>query len=307
MKLGILEFGVVTPGVTPSETLRRAVQSAVLLERLGFSRLWFAEHHEIAFSYASPEVLIPAAAAITKRIRVGSAGVLLQLHSPLRVAEVFRSLEALFPGRIDMGLSAGITGDHWTQQALNENFHPDLARFTQLYARKVEQLLMMSRNQYPPGHRFEKGPSPLEQASPPAWLLGGGPGVGNMILAAKFGARFCYSLVHGDSRRGTETLQEYRNQFQASEELSAPEASIAASILCGETERETEVILQRFKAWQKDPVVSIVGTPKQCHEQVLGLRDRFGCDEVILIPAFDRLDDRERGYTMLADAFHLCR
>jgi alkanesulfonate monooxygenase SsuD/methylene tetrahydromethanopterin reductase-like flavin-dependent oxidoreductase (luciferase family) len=223
------------------------------------------------------------------------------------VAEAFRALEALFPGRVDMGLSAGLTGDDLTRQALVEKFHPEIARITQLYGRKVEQLLMLSRNQYPPNHRFAQGPTPIGQKSPPAWLLGGGPGLGNMVLAAQFGTRFCYSLVHGDSRRGVTTVQEYRDRFQPSEDLNAPEAAIAASVICAETETEAREIRTRFEAWQKDSVISIAGCPDQCREQILELGERYGCGEIILIPAFDRLGDRGRCYELLAEAFRLDR
>jgi alkanesulfonate monooxygenase SsuD/methylene tetrahydromethanopterin reductase-like flavin-dependent oxidoreductase (luciferase family) len=233
--------------------------------------------------------------------------VLLQFHSPLRVAESFRALEAVYPDRIDMGLSAGLTGDDFTRQALSEKFHPEIARITHLYARKVEQLLMLSRNQYPPNHRFARGPTPIGQKSPPAWLLGGGPGIGNMILAAQFGTSFCYSLVHGNPARGVATVQEYRDRFQASEELQSHVVTIALSVLCAETEPEVERIRARFQAWQSDPVITVAGTPRQCRERILEISARYSCGEVILIPAFDRLSDRARSYVLLAEEFGLCQ
>ena len=107
MRLGILDFCLLREGLKPFHSLHESLLLAQEAERLGYSRFWMAEHHELLYAQQAPELMVPLVAGSTERIRVGVAGMLLKLHSPLRVAKAFRLLESVFPGRIDLGVGGG--------------------------------------------------------------------------------------------------------------------------------------------------------------------------------------------------------
>lgn len=305
MKLSVLEIGFVPPREQGADVLRQIVESAPKLEELGFSRIWLAEHHEAHFAYAIPEVLIPAIASVTKTIRVGAAGVLLHFHSPLKTAETFRMLEALYPGRIDLGVASGLTGSKATQQALRHGFDIEEAVKTRLYSKQVEELVGHCRNLFPRKHKLYNGPTPIGQPSPPLVLLGGGKGVGNMMMAAQYGTSFCYSLSHGMADTGPQTVQQYRERFQPSTQLEKPHATIAASMICAETNAGALASLHYFQAL--DPMLRavVMGRPERCKEQIEELMFQYQVDEFVAIPMYETYQERIRAYEMLSEVCSL--
>src|SRR6186997_1005720 len=164
--LSVLDLVPVRAGATATDALREAVDLAQHTERLGYRRYWFAEHHGMAsIASSSPEILIEHIASATTRLRVGSGGIMLPNHSPLRVAENFHTLAALHPGRIDLGLGRAPGTDPATSRML----HPfDAEQFPQ----QLQELLAVSRRAFPPGHPFSAvRVIPEGVPLPPIWVL----------------------------------------------------------------------------------------------------------------------------------------
>src|ERR1700729_4299567 len=150
--LSILDLSVVTTGTRPAAALRNSIDLARHADTLGYTRYWLAEHHNLA-SVASPapEIMIGQIAAVTKNIRVGSGGVMLPNHAPLMVAERFKMLEALFPGRIDLGLGRAPGTDGPTAYALRSRLDP---RQGDDFLERFQELLLLERGGFPEGHPF---------------------------------------------------------------------------------------------------------------------------------------------------------
>lgn len=263
--------------------------------------MWLAEHHEKHYAYACPEILIPAIAAVTERIRVGSAGVLMHFHSPLKIAESFRMLEALYPGRIDLGVAAGLAGSLQIQSALRHGFDSADAAQTQLYRRQVEELIAWLRDEVPQERGVYRAPTPVAGAIPPVILMGAGYGVGNLALAARYGEPFCYSLAHGKTDRGPEIVDRYRREFQPSRSRAMPETLVAATLICSETNHEAARMLGYFRWLEPTLAAKVVGRPELCRRQIETIFDQFQCDELVLIPMYDSFESRMRGLAMLAE------
>ncbi|MEZ5403193.1 MAG: MsnO8 family LLM class oxidoreductase [Bryobacteraceae bacterium] len=300
MKLSLLDFGYVPPAAKPSRVLRDLVASAPIAEKLGFYRFWLAEHHEAHFSYSCPELLIPQIAASTSSIRVGTAGVLMHFHSPLKIAETFRMLEALYPGRVDLGVASGLSGSDQIRHALRHGFDLAQAVRTRLYTSQVEELLGWCRNTIE-GHQA----TPRGQASPPVLLMGGGRGIGNMTMAARHGTAFCYSISHGSSETGPEIVARYRAEFQPSAELPTPQTAIAGTLICAETNSEALGVQNYFLALDKGLKAAVIGRPERCRAVIQELLDRYGCDEFIAMPMATNQDEKLRSYRLLSETCQL--
>jgi luciferase family oxidoreductase group 1 len=303
-QLGILDFGIIGPGKDPAEAMRETVQLAVLAESLGYSRYWLAEHHENFFAWACPEVLLPVVAEATRHIRIGPAGFLLNFYSPLKIAEIARVLQALYPSRFDLGIAAGLSEDP-VRQALVPGFNLQHALETRLYGKKVVELFDYLRNRFPAGHRFERGATPINQPCPDVWLMGSGKGKGGMTLAISQGTSYSHSLFHGDATEAPITLQQYREGFRPSAELSTPRANIAIAVICAETELKACRQLQYIQYLRILTSVNVWGNPVQCCDQIQELQFRHGVNECVLIPAWESFADRARTYELLADVFDL--
>ncbi len=236
LQLGVLDIGWITPGKTAIEVINETLKSASLADSLGYSRYWLAEHHEPSFAWASPEIMLTLIAQSTNRIRVGTAGILLYFYTPLKIAEVFRLLEVLYPQRVDLGVASGIAADSETMQTLAPGFEIKQAAKNNLYGQKVNELINYLTNKFTPDQDFALNATPNITEIPQMWLLG--TGRRNMQLAANRGTAFCYSLYHACSQRDANIAQEYRHKFQSSMMLNEPKCNVAVSVVCAETEAE---------------------------------------------------------------------
>src|SRR5258708_8951886 len=184
--LGVLDQSPVVSGRSPAEAIAETVELARFAEELGYRRYWLAEHHAIAaLADPSPEILVARVASATSRIRVGTGGVLLPYYSPLKIAEQFRMLEALFPGRIDLGIGRAPGGDPRTALALMDGEYQGAEHMPQ----QVQDLIGFLDRSLPADHPYVKVKAqPAGSTSPEIWLLGssdyGAP------LAAQPGLRF---------------------------------------------------------------------------------------------------------------------
>src|SRR3954454_18621841 len=223
LRLSVLDQSTVVTGRSPHSSIRESLELARHCEALGYHRYWLAEHHNSASQAGTaPEVLMAAIAASTSRIRVGSAGVMLPHYSSLKVAEVFRVLEAIAPGRIDMGLGRAPGSDGRTAYALN----PLADSAADHFPSQVRDLLQWVRGEeLVEGHPFrEVGAQPAGPTVPEPWILGSSD-YGAQV-AAYFGLPFCFAAFITDGRGTSEALEAYRTGYRPSAAFPAPQPAI---------------------------------------------------------------------------------
>src|SRR6202048_1723318 len=169
--LSVLDLSPVTTGGSVSIALRNSLDLSRLADRLGYTRYWVAEHHNLpSIASSAPDIMIGQIAAATQRMRVGSGGVMLPNHAPLMVAERFKVLEALFPGRIDLGLGRAPGTDPVTSYALRRRQN---AAGEDDFLERVQELMLLEQSGFPPEHPFRNVHAvPADVALPPIWLLG---------------------------------------------------------------------------------------------------------------------------------------
>jgi luciferase family oxidoreductase group 1 len=230
--LSVLDLVPVRSGSTARDAMRESVDLARLTERLGYVRYWFAEHHGMAsIASSAPEILIEHIASATSTIRVGSGGIMLPNHTPLRVAEVFHTLETLHPGRIDLGLGRAPGTDPATSRALRpfdgEQF-PD----------QVREMLALSGEQFPADHPFATvRVVPGGVSLPPIWVLASSGGTA--AFAGSIGAGYGFARHFSPTPPGP-PIRAYRDHFQRSPRFPAPHVILGVSVICAETEEEAD-------------------------------------------------------------------
>jgi luciferase family oxidoreductase group 1 len=234
--LSVLDLSPVSAGMPAAQALRNLLDLAQLADRLGFTRYWVAEHHNLpAIASCAPEIMIGQIAAVTQRIRVGSGGVMLPNHAPLTVAERFKVLEALYPGRIDLGLGRAPGTDPATsymlrrRQGISEE-DDFLDRFN--------ELMLLESGGFPPGHPFHNVRAmPDGVPLPPIFLLGSSDY--SAQLAGSIGAAFSFAH-HFANFDAAEAMRLYRDNFRPSPAHAAPYAILATHVVCANTDAEAE-------------------------------------------------------------------
>ena len=245
--LSVLDQSTVASGSGHDQAIRDTVEMAVQCERLGYRRFWVSEHHNIgSIAGSAPEILTAAIAARTREIRVGTAGVLLPNYSVFKVAEQFRVLEALAPGRIDMGLGRAPGGDAHTASALN----PDVAVAAQHFPQHLQELLAwVNGDALPEGHRFaDLQVMPQTPTAPQPWILGSS--TGGARIAATMGLPYCFAHFITDGAGAEEAITLYRHFYRPSERYPQPQVALCAWALVADTEAEAwELYKTRERAW----------------------------------------------------------
>jgi luciferase family oxidoreductase group 1 len=328
LPLSVLDLVPVGAGSTPSDALRATVELARLSERLGFTRFWFAEHHSMpSIASSSPEILIAHVAAATERIRVGSGGIMLPNHVPLQVAERFHTLEALHPGRIDLGIGRAPGTDPATVRALRPF---DAERFSE----QLGEMLALSRGQFPDDHPFRTiRVVPADVTLPPVWLLGSSGATSR--LAAQLGVGYSFAR-HFSPTSPLPALQAYRDAFRPSEQFPEPHVILAVAVVCAETEERAEFLassmdlawvrLRRgefaplpspeeataypFTTMERSVVaayrqLNFVGTPGSVRGRLTELVEATGADELMISSTIYDPAERRRSFELLAAAFGL--
>jgi luciferase family oxidoreductase group 1 len=236
--LSVLDLSPVTTDTPGSAALRNSLDLARLADRLGYTRYWLAEHHNLAsIASSAPEIMIGQIAAATTHIRVGSGGVMLVNHAPLMVAERFKVLEALFPGRIDLGLGRAPGTDPVTSYALRRRQDP---REGDEFLERLQELILLERGGFPPGHPFRTVHAvPADVALPPIWLLGSSGYSAELAAAAGMGFAFAHHFAEHDAESAMLT---YRAHFKPSETLREPYAILAVAAIAADTHAEAQSI-----------------------------------------------------------------
>ncbi len=333
MKLSVLDQSPIRVGGTPREAVLATIDLARLADRLGYTRYWLAEHHNTqTLASPTPEILIPALAGATTGIRVGSGGVMLSHYSPLKVAESFRMLETLYPGRIDLGLGRAPGSDRYTAAALQPGpVGPPL----ESYPNQVTDVLNYMHGRLPEDHPYHGITAmPSGPNSPEAWLLASS--IGSATYAARLGLPLSWAhFISPDS--GPDIVARYRDSFQPSEWLGEPRVNIGVSAICAESTEEARRLglsrhLMRLRRDQGRPFHGvpapelalttefsqgelafvtqqqervIEGDPDVVKRGILEIAQRYDVDEVIVLTITHDYEDRKRSYELLAGAFDL--
>jgi luciferase family oxidoreductase group 1 len=237
MKLSVLDQSPGRQGIPHDFSIRETLELARDCEALGYSRYWLSEHHNTdAVTGSAPEILMAAIAATTTRIRVGSAGIMLPHYSALKVAEQFRVLEAIAPGRIDLGVGRAPGTDGRTAMALNPNF---VSATDQFPAQLRDLQAWTSGSLLPENHPFRMiRATPEGPYAPEIWVLGSSNY--GAQLAAFFGLPYCFAYFFGDGRGAREALEIYRENYRPSPLNPVPHSAITIAALAAETAAEAE-------------------------------------------------------------------
>jgi luciferase family oxidoreductase group 1 len=345
LRLGVLDQSPVRQGQTPAEAVRETLDLAVAADGLGYSRYWVAEHHATpGLAGSCPELLIGEIAGRTRRIRVGSGGVMLTHYSALKVAEQFRMLETLHPGRIDLGIGRAPGSDGRTALALRRGAAaavegvPDpwgqreLARFPD----QIADLIGFLADALPAGHPFAGiRAMPAGDGMPELWLLGSTDS--SAAYAAQLGTAFSFAhFINAEG--GPEVTRAYAQAFRPSSLLAAPRASAAVFVVCADTEAEAhrlarsrDLFVVRLYTGRAGPYPSVeeaerydyspreraiveharqrtvTGAPEQVRAKLLALAAEYEVDELIVVTITFDPKARLRSYELLAEAFALPR
>ena len=235
LKISVLDQSPVSAGMTAGQALQNTIDLARRADELGFHRYWIAEHHAMdVLASPAPEVLLARVGAETSRIRLGSGGIMLPHYSAFKVAETFRVLHALYPGRIDLGIGRAPGGSPLESYALRRNreLSPDD------FPEQLRELLAFLHKDFPADHRFRKVRlAPDMPGSPEVWLLGSS--LWSAETAALFGLP--YNFAHFiDPNTTREAIGNYRESFRPAGFGEYPHAMVALGVICAETEAEAE-------------------------------------------------------------------
>ena len=330
--LSVLDLSVVTTGTPPAKALRNSIDLAQHADRLGYVRYWVAEHHNLS-SVASPvpAIMIGQIAAATQHIRVGSGGVMLPNHAPLVVAEQFKMLEALFPGRVDLGLGRAPGTDGATAYALRSRLD---RREGDDFLERLHELTLWETREFPEGHPYNNVMAmPNDTPLPPIWLLGSSDY--SAELSAQLGMGFAFAH-HFASHDAAEAMTNYRNRFKPSRWRSTPHAILAVAAIVADTNEEAERLassadLNRLRRdrGQYAPLPSVeeslaypytdserasiarnrsrlfVGSPATVMQKLQPMINASQPDELMVITAVFDHDARKKSYDLLANAFGL--
>jgi luciferase family oxidoreductase group 1 len=332
MKLSVLDQSTASRGRTEDVAIRETLALARHCDALGYHRYWVSEHHNTGnIVGTAPEILMAAIAATTQRIRIGSAGVMLPHYSSLKVAEQFRVLEAIAPGRIDLGLGRAPGSDQRTAFALNPNTNNAEDFPQQVY----ELQAWVCGAPLDPRHPFHMIKAhPLGPTSPELWILGSSDY--GAQLAAHFGLPYAFAYFFTDGHGMEDALELYRRNYKPSERFPEPRATICVWALAADTEEEArrlatsreharilrdvgirdalvspeEAVAYPYSESQRAKIDSMrrrafVGTGEEVREKLTVLAGQHGLDELVIVTWTYDPEPRHRSYELLAKAFGL--
>lgn len=245
--LSVLDQSTIVTGRAPAQAIRESLALARMADDLGFHRYWVAEHHNSdSIAGTAPEVLMAAIAAQTSRIRIGSAGVMLPHYSALKVAEQFRVLEAIAPGRIDLGVGRAPGSDGRTAYALN----PNAASAADHFPAQLRDLLhWLSGETLVEGHPFRDiKAQPQGQGMPEVWVLGSSD-FGAQV-AAYFGLPYCFAHFITDGVGAEQAFSVYRETFRPSARFPEPHAALCVWALAADTTEEADWHFSARALWR---------------------------------------------------------
>jgi luciferase family oxidoreductase group 1 len=323
MRLSVLDQSPVISGLGARRAIEETLALARRADELGYHRYWLAEHHAIAaLADPCPEVLLARLGAETRRLRVGTGGVLLPYYSAFRTAETFRMLEALYPGRIDLGVGRAPGGDARTAQAVGGGHFPDAERFPQ----QVAELAALLEGTHRPVRL-----QPEVETVPEVWLLGSSDYSG--ALAAELGLAFAFA--HFINPRGGDAVSSaYRDLFKPTETRPKPQVIVCTFAIVAETDDEAERLAasidlrrlhmalnidspvptaeeaarHRYSDEERRYVMgqrarAVIGGVEKAKREINLLAEKYQADEVMVLTITGDYDSRRRSYELLIGAF----
>jgi luciferase family oxidoreductase group 1 len=331
IRLSVLDQSPIRKEATPIQAVQETIELAKFTEKLGYTRFWVSEHHNTgSLAGSTPEVLLGYLAAHTRTMRIGSGGIMMPNHSTLKVAENFRMLEALAPGRIDLGMGRAPGTDRITASVLNPSNHFSEQDF-------VQQLSDLQ-------HYFHDTAGfdsiqrtiraiPQVDTVPDMWLLSSSGQSG--LFAAHFGMAFSFAHFINPVG-GPQAVKLYRDRFQPSQDLHQHEANMAIFVFCSDDPEKVAqhkaVMDHRFLQFEKGTAIGplayedvkdalytdaeqdrirynrqrvVAGSPEMAFSRLTQLAESYDVDEIILVTIAEHFDDRLRSYQLLAERFGL--
>ncbi len=322
MKLSVLDLSPVGTGVSPSQAIRDSIALARTADALGYTRYWFAEHHNMGnIATSAPEVLIAHAAAVTSRIRLGAGGMMVPNHAPLHIVEAFRTLEALAPGRIDLGLGRAPGTDPVASAALRRS---DVEVDHQL-----AELIAFEHAEFPVSHPFAKiTPMPSDVPAGELWMLGST--LAGAQIGAQLGVPYAFA-GHFAMRHAKAAIAHYRARYEPSPRHPTAYAVLAVTCVCAPTDAEAErlaaplrLAIVRNRTGRRGPIPTaeealayemtpdekaiadefftgaVIGSPARVVEQLGALARDMAADELMLSTLLPSLADRTRSLELIA-------
>lgn len=331
LKLSVVDQSPIRAGGSPAQAIDETIALAKATEKWGYTRFWVAEHHSTdGFAGSSPEILVTRIAAETSHIRVGSGGVMLSHYSPLKVAENFRILETMYPGRIDLGIGRAPGGDQYTSAALAYGSQIGVEYF----GTRVADTLAFLTDSRPATEILQRvRATPRPDHPPEVWLLGSSDQSG--ALAAHFGVAFSFAqfINHRDC---AQVIADYKKNFQPSALFDKPKASAGIFVICADSEEEANRIAASRDLWRvrfeqgllgpypsveealaypyteqerdvirRRQVPSVIGNPDQVRAGLLAFAEEFDVDEIVVLTICYDFDARLRSYELVGQAFEL--
>jgi luciferase family oxidoreductase group 1 len=326
--LSILDLAPIAEGIPTHDALTETGRLAQVGEALGYTRIWFAEHHGMStIGSVSPEILIANAAAVTDRIRVGSGGVMLLNHMPLRIVEAFRTLEGLFPDRIDLGLGRAPGGDGYAMRAMRTGGGEEFEHY-------LAELLAFEQGGFPPGHPFARvDVAPGGVSLPPMHMLGSSGG--SAEAAGQLGMGYAFA-AHFSAAPGRPAIDAYRRAFSPSPYFDTPHVIVAVSVICAPTDEEAQFLAGSqalswalFRSGQSRRIMPpedaarhvytelelsiiaqqsplwIVGSPETVRSKIAEKQEETGANEMMITTMMHSPELRRRSFQLIAEAFGL--
>ena len=338
MLLSVLDQSPIRKDGTAADAIADTIALAKACDRLGYHRYWLAEHHNSnSFAGSCPEILIGRVAQETKHLRVGSGGVMLTHYSPLKIAEQFRMLEVLNPGRIDLGLGRAPGSDQMTARALQSGprawpidvFPSQVQLLRQFLDESAGKDALPDDHPYRGIHAMPRGATP----GPELWMLGSG--IHGAVYAAELGLPFSHAyFISADGSE--DAVAEYRSRFKPSAACPEPRVSLGVAALVGDSEDAARRLAASRNLWvvrlltgrpipfpspeealaqpltpQEEKLLStvtkrsIVGTGEQVRERLSDLAEAHGAEELVVVTITYDYASRLHSYELLAKAFDL--
>lgn len=328
VKLSILDQAPISSGNTAQETLQNAVNLARTGDKLGFTRYWIAEHHDLAgLACPAPDAMIGIIASQTENIRIGAGAVLLPHYKPFRVAEIYNLLATLYPDRIDLGIGRAPGGSAEVTMALSDNFLEQVRQFPE----KIDDLLGFLNLDFPKDHTYGKiKPTPVPNVSPEPWMLG--TSGKSAVLAAEKGMAYTFGHFMSDAN-GPEIVADYRRRLEQNYPASTPKVIVTVTVVCAETTERAEKLAISSLAWNiwnaagegqggvpdVEEVESysfsneqqemmhqsrkkmVVGNPQEVKQQLEHLQEKYQADEFMVVTIVHEHGERIRSYELIAE------
>jgi luciferase family oxidoreductase group 1 len=336
LRLSVLDQAPVPQGHTTAEALQNSIELARHVEQLGYTRFWMSEHHAMdTLACTAPEVMLARIGAETSTIRIGSGGIMLPHYSPLKVAECFRTLHALYPGRVDLGIGRAPGGGPLESQALRRD---RTSLPVDDFGEQLPELLALLDGTLPTHHPFSRiRVSPAMPGGPDVWLLGSS--LWSSAAAAQLGLPYAYAHFFSPAHT-RQAIHSYQRAFQPSAHRDKPEATAAIGVICAPTQDEADylcssvrLLQRRIRQGDRSPVAPpdealqllraggplafadpaeegefpryFAGTPERVRREVTAMAAQLGVDELIINTITHSHQARLRSYSLLAEVFAL--